>query len=71
MADKRNWGDLSTSKKIGVAFSSAIQIVLLAAALWDIRRRSDDEIKGSKRLWTAIAFVNYVGPIAYFLLGRK
>jgi hypothetical protein len=71
MTDKQKWGDLSTFKKIGVALSSAIQVVLLGAALWDIRRRSDDEIKGSKRMWTAIAFVNYVGPIAYFLLGRK
>jgi hypothetical protein len=52
-------------------FFSLIQIALLAAALWDIHRRSEDEINGSKRTWRAIVFVNYVGPIAYFLFGRK
>ena len=33
--------------------------------------RPADEIKGDRRLWTAVSFVNFVGPIAYFLFGRK
>jgi hypothetical protein len=28
-------------------------------------------VKGPKRLWRAVAFVNFVGPISYFLFGRK
>jgi hypothetical protein len=47
------------------------QLALLVAALTDIRRRPASEIKGGKRLWTALAFVNGVGPIAYFAFGRK
>jgi hypothetical protein len=46
-------------------------VVLLVAALKDIHRRPAAEIKGGKRLWTAVAFVNTIGPIAYFAFGRK
>jgi hypothetical protein len=51
--------------------SAFVQIALLVAALIDIRGRSAGDIRGSKRWWTAALFVNFVGPIAYFLFGRK
>ena len=37
----------------------------------DIYRRLAGEIRGNKELWTAAAFVNFVGPISYFVFGRK
>ncbi len=37
----------------------------------DIRKRSDDEIKGNRKVWTVAAFAPPIGPIAYFLFGRK
>jgi hypothetical protein len=55
----------------GIVLSGLVQFALLAAALLDIRRRPADEINGSKLLWTGLAFVNFVGPIAYFVFGRK
>ena len=48
-----------------------IQVSLLTAALWDISHRPATGIKGSKRAWTAASFVNFIGPIAYFVFGRK
>jgi hypothetical protein len=50
-----------------------VQFALLAAALSDIHRRPAEEIRGSKWLWSAVAFANFmgIGPIAYFLFGRK
>ena len=30
-----------------------------------------DEINGSKQMWTVAAFINFIGPIAYFTFGRK
>ncbi|MGB0389743.1 MAG: PLDc N-terminal domain-containing protein [Ardenticatenaceae bacterium] len=48
-----------------------IQITLLIAAQRDIRQRSENEINGNKWIWSAAALVNFVGPIAYFLFGRK
>jgi hypothetical protein len=44
---------------------------LLIAALIDIRRRPAKQIRGNKLLWTAAVFVNFIGPISYFVFGRK
>ena len=67
----KQWQDLTDRQKRGIVVLGALQITLLAAALIDIRRRSADAINGSKRLWTAIVFINGIGPIAYFVVGRK
>ena len=71
MSTKKRWQDLTDTQKIAIILLSFIQFVLLGAALWDIRRRSADQINGSKSLWTVAAFVNFIGPIAYFIWGRK
>ncbi len=68
---KKEWSDLSPQKQATVSMVGLIQVALLAAALIDIRRRPAEQIKGSKKLWTLVAFINFVGPIAYFVLGRK
>ncbi len=44
---------------------------LLVAALVDIRRRPQKQVRGDKRVWAAASFVSWVGPIAYFTYGRK
>ena len=68
---KKRWDELSGVQKGAIVLTGAVQLGLLAAALVDIYRRADGEIRGWKRLWVAAAFVNYVGPISYFLFGRK
>ena len=68
---KRRWSELSTGQRRGIVLSGAVQLTLLVAALVDIRRRPQEEIRGDKRLWTAAAFVNFVGPLSYFLFGRR
>jgi Phospholipase_D-nuclease N-terminal len=70
VANKR-WSELSSGQRTGIVLSGAVQVALLIAALVDIRRRLQEEIRGDKRLWTVAAFVNYVGPISYFLFGRR
>lgn len=71
MAHTKRWSELSTPQKVAFPLIGTLQIALLIAALLDIRRRAPAQINGSKRLWTALAFVNFVGPIAYFVFGRK
>ena len=73
MAPNKKWSDLTTRQKAPFVLRGIVQFTLLVAALADIRRRSVQEINGSKRLWTAAAFVNFmgIGPIAYFAFGRK
>jgi hypothetical protein len=68
---RKDWGDLSARQRRGVVLGGVVQIGLLAAALADIYQRPQEDIRGNKWLWTAAAFVNFVGPISYFLFGRK
>lgn len=68
---KKQWSELSGPAKVGSVVMGLIQVGLLVAALVDIYRRPAEEINGSKAMWTGIAFINYVGPIAYFIKGRK
>jgi phospholipase D-like protein len=71
MGDTKRWSDLSTGQRRAIIGAGTAQISLLVAALVDIRRRPAREIRGSKRLWTAASFVNFLGPIAYFVAGRR
>jgi hypothetical protein len=67
----RRWRDLGPGERRAIMVGGAVQLVLLSAALADLRRRAPDEVRGGKRLWVPAVFVNLIGPIAYFLLGRK
>ena len=69
--DKKKWRDLSNVERGVVIVGSAIQLGLQGAALSDLHRRPDDEVRGRKSWWVAASFVNFVGPVAYFVLGRR
>ena len=73
MPRNKNWSDLTARQKAPFVLRGIVQFALLAAALADIYCRPAEEIRGSKWLWSAVAFVNFIGigPIAYFLFGRK
>ena len=68
---KKRWSELSTGQRRSIMISGIVQVSLLIAALTDIWRRPKEEIRGDKRLWTALSFVNFIGPISYFLFGRR
>lgn len=46
------------------------QFALLVAAQADLFRRPADEVRGPKWAWRVVAFVNFIGPLAYFAFGR-
>ena len=71
MWKQKDWSDLTQVQKTGIVVLGIVQVTLLAAAQWDIHTRPEEEIRGNKWIWTVVAFVNFVGPIAYFLLGRS
>ena len=71
MWKKKRWSEMTPIQKIGGLFMGMLQVTLLAAALWDIRKRPEEEIRGNKWFWTAVVFVNFIGPIAYFKFGRR
>ena len=68
---KQSWSDLSGRQRGALVGVGAVQLSLLVAALRDLRRRPADQVNGPKPLWCAISFVNFVGPLAYFAIGRK
>ena len=68
---KRRWADLSAGQKIAVAVAATLQAGLLVAALWDLAHRGSDEVRGDRRVWAGLVFINWIGPLAYFTVGRK
>lgn len=71
MDKRKHWSELSTRQRSSIMVAGVLQVLLAAAALLDLRRRPSDQVRGSKKLWAAAAFVNFVGPLAYFTFGRR
>lgn len=71
MAKKMRWDELSDGQKAGLLVLAAMQIGLLVAALWDLAHRTPDEVRGDRRMWAGLVFINWIGPLAYFTVGRK
>jgi len=47
-----------------------IQLILMISALVDLIRR--EHTRGPKWAWAlVIVFINYIGPIVYFVAGRQ
>lgn len=71
MGTKRRWKDLTKGQRIAVGVVGAAQVTLTAAAYRDLLRRPAEQVNGTKLAWGLALLVNWVGPIAYFLGGRK
>jgi hypothetical protein len=67
---RERWIEMSPARRVASIVTVVIQVSLLVAALVDLRQRPAPQIRGSKRLWTLVVFINWVGPISYFLFGR-
>ena len=68
---KKRWADLSEVQKIGIILMGTMQLGLLASGLWDLAHRTPAEVRGDRRLWAGLMFLDWIGPIAYFAYGRK
>jgi hypothetical protein len=68
---RKKWQELTPNQRKMIVAGGAAQLLLLGRALADLRRRSSDELRGGKRLWVPVVFINFIGPVAYFLFGRK
>ena len=68
---RKRWSEFSGRQRTAIVIAGVVQASLSAATLLDLRRRPATQIRGSKRLWAAAAFVNFVGPLAYFSFGRR
>lgn len=71
MADKKTWDDLTPVQKAGVGTMGLVQLGLLTAAQIDLTRRTAEQVNGPKALWRVVTLINFVGPLAYFAVGRR
>ena len=67
----RHWSDLSDREKTAVLVMASVQISLAATAWVDLARRPAEQVRGPKPAWAAAIAVNFVGPISYFVFGRR
>lgn len=71
MAKKKTWKEMSPASKAGTIAVGVAQVALLLAAQRDISQRPAALINGPKMAWRAASFINFIGPMGYFVFGRK
>jgi hypothetical protein len=68
---KKTWSELTVGQRRAISVAGVAEATITAAALWDLARRPADDVRGPKSMWVLAAFVQPVGPVAYFLGGRR
>jgi hypothetical protein len=71
MAPRRSWSELPPAHRRGIGGAAVVQVALWLAALVSIRRTPADRVRGPKWAWTLASFVNFIGPLAWFTVGRR
>jgi hypothetical protein len=71
MATRKRWGDLTPQQQAGGIISAVIQLVLASIAWTDLAKRPAEDVNGPKPMWAVIILVNFVGPLSYFVFGRR
>lgn len=71
MSDQRKFTDLSPTSQGVIIVVGVAQIALAVAAAVDLARRPAAEVRGPKAAWAAALLVDFVGPIGYFVFGRR
>ncbi|PJI84865.1 PLD nuclease N-terminal domain-containing protein [Luteimicrobium subarcticum] len=71
MGHKKKWSELSGGQRFGVLVLGVAQLALTVSAYRDLSQRDEDEIEGTKLAWGVAILVNWIGPITYYLKGRK
>lgn len=73
IALRRNWWvEWTTYEKAGIILLAVARFGLAVVALADVLRRPAEKVNGNKVAWSAaILAINFIGPIAYFIFGRK
>ncbi|MBP2471830.1 hypothetical protein JOF53_000702 [Crossiella equi] len=65
------WSELSGAQRGGIAVAAVVQVVLAAAAWYDLARRPAWAVRGRKGRWAWVIAVNFIGPLLYFRFGRR
>jgi hypothetical protein len=68
---KKRWADLSPGQRAAIVLGAMAELILTTLALRDLARRPAREVRGWKPVWVLTCFVQPIGPILYFLVGRR
>ncbi len=68
---KKQWSDLTSQQRVLLTVTAAAELVLTTAALRDLAARPTSGVRGPKAAWALGCFVQPVGPVAYFAMGRR
>lgn len=60
-----------TPNRAVIAAIALGHLAVTTLAWGDIRRRPDDQIRGSKKFWRVATAANSANSIVYFLFGRR
>lgn len=71
MDGKRKWSELTPTQRSLVVMGASVEVVLTSLALIDLAKRPSAGVRGSKLVWAAGCFVQPIGPLAYFVAGRR
>jgi hypothetical protein len=58
-------------KKLLLGVVVAVEVVAATLAWRDLARRSDDQVRGQKRLWRLFISLNPGNSLFYWVLGRR
>jgi hypothetical protein len=69
--DAQWWSNLSEGQRNAIKVLAVTELTLKVLMLLDIRHRPASQIRGPKAAWRAAAAINTIGPVSYFLFGRR
>jgi hypothetical protein len=69
--NKKKWSELTPTQQKLIIAGGAVELVLTTAALISLAKRPSSAVRGPKVVWLAALAIQPVGPIAYFVLGRR
>ena len=68
---RRRWSDFSPRQQTAIVLGAIAELVMTTVALRDLVRRPAREVRGWKSLWLLGFVVQPIGPMLYFLVGRR
>jgi hypothetical protein len=68
---KRRWSDLTPQQQTAIVLGAIAELIITTFALRDLARRPKAQVRGPKVVWLAAFFVQPLGPLLYFRVGRR
>ena len=68
---KRRWSDFARQQQTAMVLGAIAELIMTTIALRDLARRPAAQVRGRKLPWALTFFVQPIGPVLCFLIGRR